>query len=433
MTLWTEKYRPKVIEDLLISKDNLDKLHVWIKGFIKKKDPTVSNCLFLYGPPGCGKTSLAYIILNKYKYDIIELNASELRKQKDMNDKFNDILQKRNILSMFNNTTKENAIIMDEIDGLTTGERGTLTDLIKIMFPKKNQLKSNPKYYRYKQFNPFICISNTLDKKINEIKGKSVALTMNYPTHLQLEKLAKKILTQEKKSFNDKIIKEIVIHSQKDIRRLLTILDYIFNASNFKFNYKVCKELLDKFDKKTLDNTNFEAADNILSSYLGIDDIYFNYSNKNIISIIIYENIINRILTKKRKNITDLDKFNDILHIYKNFSIGDVIDLNIYRNQHWNLNIYYCLYTCIESSYIINQKKSAFKNNTSLKFSTLLNKTSLEYLNVKFINTVMVLFTYSESITICDISELFEVYPENVQKMYKDIDTSKLSKFIQLI
>ena len=87
-------------------KDNLDKLHVWIKGFIKKKDLTVSNCLFLYGPPGCGKTSLAYIILNKYKYDIIELNASELRKQKDMNAKFNDILQKRNILSMFNNIHK---------------------------------------------------------------------------------------------------------------------------------------------------------------------------------------------------------------------------------------------------------------------------------------------------------------------------------------
>ena len=36
MTLWTEKYRPKVIEDLLISKDNLSKLHIWINGFIKK-------------------------------------------------------------------------------------------------------------------------------------------------------------------------------------------------------------------------------------------------------------------------------------------------------------------------------------------------------------------------------------------------------------
>ena len=30
---------------------------------------------------------------------------------------------------------------MDEIDGLTMGERGTLNDLIKVMFPKKSDLK----------------------------------------------------------------------------------------------------------------------------------------------------------------------------------------------------------------------------------------------------------------------------------------------------
>jgi replication factor C subunit 1 len=430
MTLWTEKYRPKVIEDLLISKDNLSKLHIWIKGFIKKNDLSISNCLFLYGPPGCGKTSLAYILLNKYKYDIIELNASELRKQKDMTEKFNDILQKRNILSMFNNTTKENAIIMDEIDGLTSGERGTLTDLIKIMFPKKNLMKKNPSYYRYKNFNPFICITNSLDKKITEIKNKSIVLTMNYPTHLQLEKLSKKILIKEKKDFNDTIIKEIVKHSQRDIRRLITILDFIFNANNFKFDYKTCKDLLDKYEKKNVDNTNYEAANNILSNYLGIDEIYFNYSNKNIISIIIYENFISRILAKKN-NASSLSIYNDILHIYKNFSIGDVIDLNIYKNQNWCLNNYYCFYTCIEPSFIINNMKSSFKTNSSLNFSTLLNKTSLEYLNIKFINTILVLFKYSNSITICDIAELFEVYSDHLEITTNYIDITKLSKFIK--
>ena len=99
--LWTEKYRPEKIEDLLISKENLQKIHIWINGFIKKKDPNISNCLLIYGPPGCGKTSLAYIILKKYKYDIVELNASELRKQKIINEKLNDILNKKNILSLF--------------------------------------------------------------------------------------------------------------------------------------------------------------------------------------------------------------------------------------------------------------------------------------------------------------------------------------------
>ena len=117
--LWVEKYRPQKIEDLLITTENLKKIHIWINGFIKQKDPEVSNCLFIYGPPGSGKTSLAYIILTKYKYDIIELNSSELRQKKIFLEKMDDILKKKNILSMFKNNTKENAIIMDEIDGLT--------------------------------------------------------------------------------------------------------------------------------------------------------------------------------------------------------------------------------------------------------------------------------------------------------------------------
>ena len=66
---------------------------------------------------------------------------------------------------MFHQNKTENAIIMDEIDGLTTGERGTLSELIKIMFSKKNEMKANPSKFRYKQFNPFICISNSLKTK----------------------------------------------------------------------------------------------------------------------------------------------------------------------------------------------------------------------------------------------------------------------------
>ena len=427
--LWTEKYRPEKIEDLLISKENLQKIHIWINGFIKKKDPNISNCLLIYGPPGSGKTSLAYIILKKYKYDIIELNASELRKQKVMNEKLHDILQKKNILSLFQKKKTENAIIMDEIDGLTSGEKGTLTDLIKIMFPKKNELKSNPEKYRYKQHNPFICISNVLDKKINEIKNKSIFLNVKYPSNKDLDNLAKKILTKEKKNFDDLIIKDIVKRSQSDMRRLITILEYTFNSNNFEFDYTKCKKLLDNFDKKSIDNTNYDCAESILNDYLGIEETYLNYNNKNIISIIIHENFINKILNKKTKTYTDDKKYNDILSIYNNFTKGDIIDLNIYKNQYWDLNIYYCLYTCIEPSFIINKTNiSKNKTNFSLKFSTLLNKTSLEYLNLKFINSILVNYKYSNSVNICDISELISEYKIESES-FDNLNLNKLLKF----
>ena len=290
-------------------------------------------------------------------------------------------------------------------------------------------MKSNPEKYRYKKHNPFICISNVLDKKINEIKNKSIFLNVKYPSNKDLDTLSKKILTKENKKFNDLIIKDIVKSSQSDMRRLITILDYIFNSNNFEFDYTKCKKLLDGFDKKTIDNTNYDCAENILNNYLGIDDIYLNYNNKNIISIIIHENFINKILNKKNNKYTDDMKYNDILNIYNNFTKGDIIDLNIYKNQYWDLNIYYCLHTCIEPSYIINeQHKSNFKNNFSLKFSTLLNKTSLEYLNLKFINSVLVNYKYSNSVNICDISEFMSEYKLEVES-FDNLNLSKLLKF----
>jgi hypothetical protein len=201
----------------------------------------------------------------------------------------------------------------------------------------------------------------------------------------------------------------------------------MFNSSISKFNYNNYKQILDNFDKKSIDNTNYDSAEIILNDYLGIDDIYLNYNNKNIISIIIHENFVNKILTKNGKNITEEQKYKDILNIYKNFTIGDIIDLNIYKYQYWDLNIYYCLYTCIEPSYIINcMNKSAFKNNFSLKFSTLLNKTSLEFLNLKFINTILAHYNYSDSINICDISNMFLKYEKEIDI---GIDITKLLKF----
>jgi DNA polymerase III delta prime subunit len=427
--LWSEKYRPKVIEDLLITKENLNKVHIWIKGFIKKKDPNISNCLFLYGPPGCGKTSLAYIILNKYKYDIIELNASELRNKKNIKDQFEDILQKKNILSMFQQTKTENAIIMDEIDGLTIGERGTLSEIIKIMFPKKNEMKANPSKFRYKRFNPFICISNSLDKKINEIKRKSVFIEVKNPNQLQMEKIAKHILTKEKKKYDNQIIKDIVHKSQYDIRRMLTLLEYLFNYKEFIFSYKKIKSLLDEIDNKNKDETTYSLISEFSNNY-NFDKITEQFFNKNLSSMIIYENFIN-LINNKHKSESESKKLNEIIDIYKHFSESDNIEYTIHMNQNWDLYTYYCLYTCIIPLFKISQlKQCSFKKNTSLNFSTLLNKTSLEYLNLKFINNVLLFFNYSNSIDIFDLAKLFK---NNDYSNVFNIDPSELKKLCKFL
>ena len=69
MTIWTEKYRPKSLEDYLGNNGNVNSIKKWMSDFKSNKD--VSNSILIYGPPGTGKTSLANIILNTYNYDMV--------------------------------------------------------------------------------------------------------------------------------------------------------------------------------------------------------------------------------------------------------------------------------------------------------------------------------------------------------------------------
>ena len=105
---WLGKYTPQTPEDLLITKENYNKIYKWLDDFKNKKG---ANCLYLYGPMGCGKTIIAHTFLNYFGYDIIEKNISNIKKKTDFNNNINDILQKKNILNKFNKKKKEIGII----------------------------------------------------------------------------------------------------------------------------------------------------------------------------------------------------------------------------------------------------------------------------------------------------------------------------------
>ena len=112
MTL-SEKYRPKTFDDLVYQEHIVPSL----KLIHDKKE--MPNMLFV-GPPGCGKTTSAYL-LAKDRCQLIELNASDDRGIEVIRGKI-----KHNAY-----TAKEKIIFLDEADNLTAEAQGALRKIME--------------------------------------------------------------------------------------------------------------------------------------------------------------------------------------------------------------------------------------------------------------------------------------------------------------
>ena len=85
--LWIEKYRPKKLTDYFIEEEHLDKIKTWLTNYNDNVEE-VPPFVILVGKPGIGKTTLAHLIYQEFNYEIIELNASDIRNKKQIKETF---------------------------------------------------------------------------------------------------------------------------------------------------------------------------------------------------------------------------------------------------------------------------------------------------------------------------------------------------------
>ena len=126
--IWLEKYRPSSLKDYLDYSKFINTVQDYILP-IKNTGITFKPFLILYGDPGVGKTSLAHCIYNDYNYDKIECNASETRTKKVLSELINT--GTNSVVFSNDGTLKKPALLMDEIDGISTGECNGIKTLLE--------------------------------------------------------------------------------------------------------------------------------------------------------------------------------------------------------------------------------------------------------------------------------------------------------------
>ena len=126
--LWVEKYRPKKIEDIIGNEEAKATFIEWLKGKRRSK-----KAVLLYGPPGVGKTALANAAAKEFGFIIIEMNASDTRSEKAINEIAKPATSFV-ALDTFSGQSKGSLLFLDEVDGIAGNEdRGGVNAIIKIV------------------------------------------------------------------------------------------------------------------------------------------------------------------------------------------------------------------------------------------------------------------------------------------------------------
>jgi replication factor C subunit 1 len=138
--MYTNKYKPRVLEEVVGHAEHIRTLKRWINGWTTNGKGSHAFCS---GPPGIGKTTIAYLLGAQAGYTVKEWNASDLRSASAFQS-----------LAVGNNRRLDEhlMILMDEVDGLADhGGIGALADLLR---------KSNV---------PILCIANERPPKLKPI------------------------------------------------------------------------------------------------------------------------------------------------------------------------------------------------------------------------------------------------------------------------
>ena len=205
--MWSEKHRPQNISVMVGNEESRSLIVQWFAKWKKGTKP-----LLLIGPPGIGKTTIAYLVAKQFGYDLIGLNASDVRSKSRINEILSPVLGNTTILG-------SPMIFVDKVDGIHgRGDYGGAEALIQIL--------KEPTV-------PIVLAANSdISNKMKSIK-KVVKIISFKPIPPRLLRVyLENILKKESATLSPGALIKVIDKSRGDIRSMINLTQSLVTGFN---------------------------------------------------------------------------------------------------------------------------------------------------------------------------------------------------------
>ncbi|MFT4892897.1 MAG: replication factor C large subunit [Candidatus Nanohaloarchaea archaeon] len=200
--MWVKKYRPDSLSDYRGASSEKEELKQWAENWETGDKPVL-----LHGPPGTGKTSLVEALANDLGYEMVETNASDVRTKSKLKTELKQATQQKSFFG------GKKLILVDEVDGMSSTDRGGTKELGRILDGTKFPL--------------VMTANDAYDSKIRSLRNKAKVIEIGKVHTNSINAHLKHILDEEGIKYDEKAVKKIARQANGQMRSAINDLQAV--------------------------------------------------------------------------------------------------------------------------------------------------------------------------------------------------------------
>lgn len=367
--LWTTKYAPKNLSQIIGNPGAVKKLSNWLSSWkksqkfnFKRPGPDGSGgyrAVIMHGPPGIGKTTTAHLVAKLQGFDVLENNASDTRSKSLLSEKVTSTLKNTSLSGYFagegksvEKSKKNLVLIMDEVDGMSGGDRGGVGQMAALC--RETCI-------------PIILICNDRSlPKMRPFDRVAYEIPFRRPDANAARVRIMSIARNERLNLEPGVVDQLISSTNADIRQILNILS-TFARTRDRMGSSESAMIGKSWEKHTVLKP-FDIIGRLLSgatfapsSRMTLNDkvdLYFN--DHDFTPLMVQENYLNTIPSKAGNN--KQKHLEAVLKAAESIADGDLVDARIHSSdQQWGLMPLHAVMSSVRpASFIAGQARGRY-------------------------------------------------------------------------